>query len=310
MTNPIKRLRSILSEKGTIIDMDDFLLNLYEKDLISVSQENDIKKMKNYSEKMYAIFTILLGKNPSSTQGKLLNVIEAMHREDIIDRWENDSAIGENPISRRDFLLANEGILKEHMNVEVVSTELFNSGVLSQADLDEIMTPREKREKRTVLWTKLLTKIDPRNFEMLLQALTKAKQKDVTEELRSQERSISRGKPNIENDLLNSIPSDEDLRRIAPKLKESWHEWESLGRELGLGSDAIDRIKSKRGNHNSECPMRTTYLLLREWKKSSPKDRPSTFRALHEALCNQGMDTSGLIALLCRKNCDDIKECL
>ncbi|CAG0894347.1 unnamed protein product [Darwinula stevensoni] len=290
--------------------MDDFLLNLGEKDLISHFEEDDIKSKRNYLEKMDAVFAILLRKNPISTKEKLLHVLEAMEREDIIERWENGSASRGNPSSRRDLLLANEGILKDRLDVEVVSTELLKSGVLSQGDLDEIMTPRERKEKRTVLWAKLLTKIDPRGFEKLLEALTQAKQGDVTEELRSQERSIYEGKPHIANVLLDSIPSDEDLRRIAPKLKELWHEWESLGRELGLGSDAIDRIKSKTRSHNSERPMRTTYLLLREWKKSSPKDRPSTFRALHEALCNQGMDTSGLIALLCKKNCDDIKECL
>ncbi|CAG0903334.1 unnamed protein product [Darwinula stevensoni] len=88
----IKRLKKILSDGSTLIDMDDFLQELGEDDFIPMSLEQDIRKRDSYADKRNEVFAFLLRKkNPETTCEKLLNSLQAMKRNDITDRWEDRS---------------------------------------------------------------------------------------------------------------------------------------------------------------------------------------------------------------------------
>ncbi|CAG0888052.1 unnamed protein product [Darwinula stevensoni] len=301
----IKRLRSILSDKNTNINVLDFLRELSKEELISPAEEKDIRRKETYSEKIDSIFDIVFVKNPMKIEKKLIEVLESMEREDIIDRWNNDSVVADAPGSLRDILLASWGIMLEQLKAGMVAIELRKSGVISKQDLDEIMTPRDTREKRSVLLAKLSAKIDSRNFKKFISALTVANQTSIAENLQAEEGKLERGKSQLANALLDTTPSDGDIRQIANGLEEAWDKWGILGKELGLTKAAIDEIERKELD-----PVRSTYLLLREWRKLSLEDHPATFRVLHEALCNQGMISEVVINLICKKNCEDIKSIL
>ncbi|CAG0891533.1 unnamed protein product [Darwinula stevensoni] len=280
----IKRLRAILHERNTIISISDFILQLSGEDLISISEETDINKKESYSDKMNHIFSILFNKDPVPTYKRLIKVLEAMERDDLIDRLESGAVQCEPPRSIPDIIQAKWGTLIDCLKVDEIANRLLKSGVLSQGDRDEIMTPRREKERRIALLAKLTTRDDSKTFGEFLKALQAVGQDFLFQELKSQGEGIERETRDEEAALMSEAPSDDDNWEIANMLKEKAGEWKELGRELGVGEGELRKIEEKKKN-----PLRTTYLLLQKWKDSS--SQRSTFGALCNALREQAMKT-------------------
>ena len=74
--------RAILTEGGTVIDKNEFLEKLEERQLISVADGNELKS-KKYSKLISEIFRIHFKGNPEKHYKCLLDILEEMGRDDI-----------------------------------------------------------------------------------------------------------------------------------------------------------------------------------------------------------------------------------
>ncbi|CAG0889803.1 unnamed protein product [Darwinula stevensoni] len=184
-------------------DVRDFLHQLSGEDLITLPEEEDIKKKDTYFEKIDSVFSILFKKKTDSTYEKLLKVLEAMERDDIIDRVEGGSVRSESPRSLTDIIQAKWDVLIDCLKVDEITSYLLKSGVLTQGDRDEIATPRREKERRITLLAKLPARIESRTFEKFLDALKAVGQDFMFKELRSQWEEIESPTPEEKSTLLN-----------------------------------------------------------------------------------------------------------
>ena len=80
----LKRLRSIFKERNTLVDMDSFIDALGERHVISVVEDMELKRKKDYNGKVDETFFILFKTNARSTMPILMDILKKMEREDII----------------------------------------------------------------------------------------------------------------------------------------------------------------------------------------------------------------------------------
>ncbi|CAG0894585.1 unnamed protein product [Darwinula stevensoni] len=73
----------IFKDRNILIDMNLFLDNLAEKDLISKAEEMNLREQE-YSKKIDDVFLILFQRNPKPTLKRVLKILKKMDRQDII----------------------------------------------------------------------------------------------------------------------------------------------------------------------------------------------------------------------------------
>ncbi|CAG0881325.1 unnamed protein product [Darwinula stevensoni] len=278
------------------IDIDEILKDLLKKGMLKNGEYYEVAK-KSSSEKRLFLTERILHKGEDAFPTFLTCLRERNHSK-LADEMDRDRS--ELLKSPRDIIRARKDFLMDHLDVDRVAMDLFESGVLTSGDRDEVTALRELTQRRTVLLAKLLAKIDSRNFEMLLKALVTAGQSDVSKDLRTQWEAVDKGKPDLAISLLSEMPSDDDIWEMAGKLQDIW---EKLGEKLGVCQEKLEEIKKLRNSLQD-----TTYSVLREWRKSSPPGR-YTFGALREALQELGLKRKAdeIIDVICRKKCDEVK---
>ncbi|CAG0896478.1 unnamed protein product [Darwinula stevensoni] len=84
----LRHLRDDFKMGNTLVDMDKFLDELSKKDLITMAEEKELKKVKEYRKKIDETFFILLNKNPQPTYRSVLCILEEMGREDLKEKHQ------------------------------------------------------------------------------------------------------------------------------------------------------------------------------------------------------------------------------
>ncbi|CAG0892348.1 unnamed protein product [Darwinula stevensoni] len=284
------------------VKVDDILDDLWEKNILPDAECFAARETESPAQRWLHLQEWLARGDDSAFCGFLECLRERGH-ESLADRMIAER--NEPPSSLDGLFLSNWNFLRSHLDVDRVANKLYDSGVLSSEDVDEIMASPDLGDQRIIFLTKILAVIEPKTFDKFLKALEEAGQSFISSKLQAQWDATDAGDSDRASILLSKIPSENEIWEIAGKLSKAWARWEDLGKELGLDHDVLQRVQRM-----SRTAFRSTYLLLSEWRKLSCASKHSFFRALCEALSKLGMklEAEKIVDFICKKSHDDNRK--
>ncbi|XP_043920813.1 death domain-containing protein CRADD [Protopterus annectens] len=169
---------------------------------------------------------------------------------------------------------------------------LYQEGVLTQNQVEEIKSENTNQKKAMKLLD-ILPIRGPKSFEKFLESLEEfpwVREKLIWECMNQEmpENQAESWMYRVPEHILNSVPPDKQLNKLASKLGS---EWESIVFELGLSS--VDIYKCKvHYPHNVQSQIVEALVL---WKRRCGKK--ATVHSLCEVLTAQDVDPAIVIAI-------------
>ncbi|CAG0904666.1 unnamed protein product [Darwinula stevensoni] len=82
----VRRVKDILNNPNTIVNIDHFLDILSMKRVLSVVEEREIRRRSSYKGKIDSSFDILLAQDAAEMYEKLIGTLREMGRSDIVEK--------------------------------------------------------------------------------------------------------------------------------------------------------------------------------------------------------------------------------
>ncbi|KAM9328028.1 death domain-containing protein CRADD [Pholidichthys leucotaenia] len=163
---------------------------------------------------------------------------------------------------------------------------LYQEDILTGAQVEDIESRATERQK-TLTLLDLLPNRGPRAFDAFLQSLQEYSwvRDRLLQEVHTPPGPESTEIPQFPDSILQKVPSDRELSRLASRLGA---EWESVVLDLGLSAEAVFRCRSD----HSLSSQAATLTALVQWRRSEGKR--ATVERLLKSLLATGFHPSVL----------------
>ncbi|XP_064607241.1 death domain-containing protein CRADD-like [Liolophura sinensis] len=188
----------------------------------------------------------------------------------------------------RERLRLNQTALEEDLMPKDVLPYLFQEGIFTQDDWDEILVVEPKTNR--MITRELLRRLSKRGknaYKCFRQALDESGHSFLGTILDETKVDIVRREDwlnGLSEEILERMPNDQELNRLACNLGSNW---EQIAVSLGLKSVQIDQLKMQFGNGHIPSLI---FKMLFKWRSINGKK--ATWKVLLQALMDCDVERS------------------